>query len=69
VRFRSEKDHAPQCARLIPSTVVYSIPAKGIGTHYTLHECPACRTLVHRIVGLDVATRNGNSLMITEQVS
>jgi len=54
---------------LIPSTVVYSIPAKGIGTHYTLHECPACGTLVHRIVALDVATRNGNSPMMTEPAS
>jgi len=59
----------PKCGTEVPSTVVYSIPSDGIGTHYTFHECPFCGTLVHRNIRFDVANPIGNSRVMTEPVS
>jgi hypothetical protein len=67
--FPLQERSCPKCARLVPGTVVYSIPDSGIGNHYRFHECPQCGTLVHRIVGFDIANPNGNNLVEVEDIT
>jgi hypothetical protein len=67
--FPLQERPCPKCARLVPSTVVYSIPDAGFGNHYTFHECPQCGTLVHRIAGFDIANPNGNNLVKVEDIT
>jgi hypothetical protein len=67
--FPLQEGPCPKCSVLVPSAVVYSIPDAGIGTHFTFDECPQCGTLVHRIVGFDIANPKGNNLLRVEDVS
>ena len=66
--FPSQERPCPSCFNKVPSTVVYSLEGAVRGVNYTVHERAICGTSVHRVVGYDIASPNGNSHLIVEPV-
>lgn len=66
--FPYQQRPCPKCGMDVPSTVVYVAEGSTRGIDYTVHECAICGTLVHRIIGFDIANPSGSNQLFVEPV-